>query len=250
MELRELVTYLDGYLDLAAFDDSSVNGLQVEAGVTVDRLAVSVDASLEAISAAAEEEAQLLLVHHGLLWGKPSPLSGVLGARVGELFRRGLSLYAAHIPLDAHPRVGNNAELARRLALEDLEPFGVYRGRPIGLAGVLPRPRVVTELIRELETEIGPATGAVLAGVDEVTRVAVVSGGAGDMVEEAARHGVQVLVTGEQDHAAAIFARDAGLHLVFLGHHATEVYGVRALAAHLEAEFGLPWTMVGRGTGM
>lgn len=250
MELSELVTYLDGYLDIAAFDDSSVNGLQVEAGTRVDRIATSVDASLDAIRGAADGGAQLLLVHHGLLWGKPSPLSGVLGARVGELFRAGISLYAAHVPLDAHPMVGNNAELTRRFGLTEVEPFGVYRGRPIGLAGTLQRPRPAAELVRELESAVGPATGAVLAGEGEVRRVAVVSGGAGDMVEEAARHGIQMLVTGEQDHAAAVFARDAGVHLVFLGHHATEVYGVRALAGHLEAEFGLPWSMVGRGTGM
>jgi len=249
MELSELVTYLDGYLDIEAFDDASVNGLQVESGGEVGRVAVSVDASLEAIRGAADACAELLVVHHGLLWGKPSPLSGVLGARVGELFRRGVSLYAAHVPLDAHPVVGNNAELARRFGLDELEPFGVYRGRPIGLAGVLPSPRSAVDLVRELESGVGPATGAVLAGGGEVRRLAVVSGGAGDMVEEAVRHGIQMLVTGEQDHAAAVYARDAGVHLVFLGHHATEVYGVRALASHLESEFDLPWSMVGRGTG-
>lgn len=250
MELSELVTYLDGYLDIAAFDDSSVNGLQVEAGTEVERIAVSVDASLDAIRGASEGDTQLLLVHHGLLWGKPNPLSGVLGARVGELFRAGVSLYAAHVPLDAHPAVGNNAELARLFGLDEVEPFGVYRGRAIGLAGVLPAPRAAADLVRQLESGVGPATGVVLAGDEEVRRVAVVSGGAGDMVEEAARHGIQMLVTGEQDHAAAVFARDAGVHLVFLGHHATEVYGVRALASHLQSEFGLPWSMVGRGTGI
>ena len=250
MELSELVTYLDGYLDIGAFDDASVNGLQVEAGAEIERLAVSVDASLEAIRGAADGGAQLLIAHHGLLWGKPGPLRGVLGARVGELFRRGISLYAAHVPLDAHPAVGNNAELARRFGLVEIEPFGVYRGKPIGLAGDLPAPRAAVDLVRELEAGVGPATGVVLAGGAVVRRVAVVSGGAGDMVEEAAQHGIGMLVTGEQDHAAAVYARDAGVHLVFLGHHATEVYGVRALATHLEAEFGLPWTMVGRGTGI
>jgi dinuclear metal center YbgI/SA1388 family protein len=250
MKLDELVTYLDVTLDIGAFDDSSVNGLQVEAGAEVDNLAIAVDASLEAIEGAAEAGAQMLLVHHGLLWGKPSPLRGVLGARVGRLFRTGVSLYAAHIPLDAHPTLGNNAELARRFELREVEPFGVYRGKSIGLAGSLDRPRPVVELIRALESRVGPATAAVLAGENPVARVAVVSGGAGDMVEEAARNGIQLLVTGEQDHTAAVYARDAGIHLLFLGHHATEVYGVRALAGHLESEFGLPWTTVGRGTGI
>ena len=250
MKLADLVTYLDATLDIGAFDDSSVNGLQVEATGEVERFAVGVDASLEAIEAAAAAEAQLLLVHHGLLWGKPAPLRGVLGARVGRLFRNGVSLYAAHIPLDAHPTLGNNAELARRFGLKEVQPFGVYRGKAIGLAGVLDTGEPAVELIRRLESRVGPATAAVLAGEERVRRVAVVSGGAGDMIEEAARHGIQLLVTGEQDHAAAVYARDAGLHLVFLGHHATEVYGVRALAAHLESEFGLPWSMVGRGTGI
>lgn len=250
MELSELVTYLDGYLELASFDDVSVNGLQVECSSAVERLAVSVDASLDAIRGACDEEAQLLLVHHGLLWGKPQPLSGVLGRRVGELFRRGISLYAAHIPLDAHPDVGNNAELVRALALTELEPFGVYRGRPIGLAGQFPRALAIADAMAGIERSVGRPTATMLAGDRGVRRVAVVSGGAGDMVEEAALHRIDLLITGEQDHAAAVFARDAGVHLVFLGHHATEVHGVRALARHLQDTFELPWTMVGSGTGL
>jgi len=249
MELRRLVEYLDGYLDVASFDDAAVNGLQLEAGAEVTSLAVAVDASLDAVEEAAAAGAELLLCHHGLLWGGARPLTGVLGQRVRALVTRGVSLYAAHVPLDAHPEVGNNAVLARMLELEQARPFGRYRGKLLGVAGRLPEPEEPDELLQRLEEMVGPALGTVLAGPDVVERVAVVSGAAADTIAEAEGAPVDLLITGEPDHAAAVFARDLGAHLVFLGHHATEVFGVVALAEHLERAFGLPWRRVGRSSG-
>ena len=249
MDLCELTGYLDDYLDVGVFDDSAVNGLQLEAGDRVERLAVSVDASLDAIAEAAEAGADLLLCHHGLLWGKAAPLTGVLGARAKGLFASGISLYAAHLPLDAHPSVGNNACLARRLDLQRSVPFGAYRGRLLGQAGDLPDPMPIDGLMRVLTQEVGNALGVVRAGDRAVTKVAVVSGAAGDLLEEAADAGVDLLVTGEPDHTAAVTARDAGIHLAFLGHHATERFGVLALAGVLQRRFDLPWTEVGQSSG-
>ncbi len=249
MDLAPLVGYLDELLDVTSFDDASVNGLQLEAGGEVTRLAVAVDADLEAVRGAGSAGCELLLCHHGLLWGKARPLTGVLGQRVREAVQRGVSLYAAHLPLDAHPEVGNNAVLARQLALQEARPFGRYRGRMMGLAGQLPTPLAPEALLARLEALVGPALGTVWAGPPRVEQVAVVSGAAADTVEEAEGTDVQLLITGEPDHAAAVFARDLGVHLVFLGHHATETFGVVALAEHLQRRLGLPWVQVGRSSG-
>ena len=158
MELNELVTYLDAYLDLASFEDASVNGLQLQAVDAVAQLAVAVDASLDAIEGAADQGAQLLVVHHGLLWGGAAPLTGVLGRRVRTAFDRGVSLYAAHLPLDAHTEVGNNACLARILGLEGTAPFGRYRGRLLGVAGHLPAPPDL-DTLQVTQTEAGEPRG-------------------------------------------------------------------------------------------
>jgi dinuclear metal center YbgI/SA1388 family protein len=249
MQLAPLVAYLDEYLDIGAFDDASVNGLQVEASVEVTRLAVAVDASLDAVDGAGAAGAELLLCHHGLLWGQARPIRGVLGRRVRRLLRRGVSLYGVHLPLDAHPEVGNNAVLARQLALEDPQPFGRYRGKDLGISGRLPTPMAPEALLARLEEWVGPALGTVWAGPEAVRNVAVVSGAAANTIEEIEGGDVQLLITGEPDHTAAVFARDLGVHLVFLGHHATETFGVVALAEHLQRRFELPWVQVGRSSG-
>ena len=249
MDLRTLCGALDEYLAVGEFDDAAVNGLQVEAGTEVSRLAISVDASLDAIAGARRCGADLLLCHHGLLWGGAAPLTGLLGARAGGLFRGGVSLYAVHLPLDAHPQVGNNAVLARLLGLVDTVPFGRYRRRLLGLAGDLPEPATLGEVVASLRDEVGPSLGSVGAVDREVRRVGVVSGAAGDMSGEAVAAGVDLIVTGEPDHVAATSARDSGVGLVFMGHHATEVFGVRALAEWIRAEHGLPFDEVGVSSG-
>jgi len=249
MDLRDLTVYLDDYLDVASFDDSAVNGLQLLAGGQVERFAVAVDASLDAIAGAADEGVDLLLCHHGLLWGKAAPITGVLGERVRRLFAAQISLYAAHLPLDAHPSVGNNACMAKILGLQRAIPFGRYRGRLLGLAGDLPAPDSLDGAMAVLTQAVGNALGVVRAGDRPVRKVGVVSGAAGDLLGEAADAGVDLLVTGEPDHTAAVTARDAGIHLAFLGHHATERFGVRALADVIQRRFDLSWVEVGESSG-
>ncbi len=249
MNIDAVADHLDQLLSLSDYRDASVNGLQVRAGDQVTRVAVSVDASLDAIEAAAAEGADLLLCHHGLLWGDARPLTGVLGRRVGALFGHGLSLYAAHLPLDAHPELGNNAELARLLGLRRAAPFGEYRGQRIGLVGTLATPAPAGEVLARATEGIGAPIGVVEAGPDRVSTVAVVSGAAGSIVEQAPGAGVDMVITGEPDHTAAVFARDQGLHLAFFGHWATEVFGVRAVGRHLREALGLPWSEVGTSSG-
>jgi dinuclear metal center YbgI/SA1388 family protein len=250
MKRDELVAYLDDYLRIQAIEDRSNNGLQVEGREEVERLALAVDASLAAFEAAAEAGAQMLLVHHGLFWGEPILVTGVHRRRLGQLFEAGLSLYAAHLPLDFHREVGNNVTLARRLHLEEAMPFGDYKGHPAGVAGLLAEALPLDRFAAQVEEMLGkPLLKVWPFGSPSVQRVAVVSGGAGFLVDQAAAAGADVYLTGEVSHSAYHQARELGLNVVFGGHYATETAGLEALGEHLADHFGLETEFVDLPTG-
>jgi putative NIF3 family GTP cyclohydrolase 1 type 2 len=138
---NELVTWLNDYLKINAFKDISLNGLQLEGRETVTRIAVAVDSTLATLEETARSGADFLIVHHGWFWGKPLAIAGAHGKRVRTALEAGFSLYAAHLPLDAHPEVGNNISMANALSLTDIKPFGEYKGIPIGVQGRFPVPR-------------------------------------------------------------------------------------------------------------
>ncbi len=249
MKRSDLVTYLDSYLRTAEIRDESLNGLQVEGPVDITTIAAAVDASLSAFEMAAERGAQLLIVHHGLFWGEPQTVTGAHYRRIKTLIERGLALYASHLPLDLHPEVGNNAEIARLLSIDDRQPFGEYHGVPIGCGGTLPAP--VNPLA--LASTLAGGTGApctVLANCAVSSKVAIVSGGGTFALEEAARSGYDTLVTGETKHSSFHTAKEYGISVVFGGHYATETLGVRALAAHCAKKFGLASHFIDLPTGM
>lgn len=197
---RELAEYLDGYLRVHEVEDSrnALNGLQVENDGTLRRLAFAVDACQVTIDRAVELGADLLLVHHGLFWSGLEPLVGRHGKRVRTLMRHNLALYSAHLPLDLHPDVGNNAVLARELQLADPEFFGDYLGQRLGVAGSLQTTRA--DLVDRVRTVLGVEPHVIAAGPDEVRRVGVISGGGGAMIGDAVRAGVDTYLTGEGTH--------------------------------------------------
>lgn len=245
----QLVAYLDRYLALDEWSDKSLNGLQVEGRVTIVRIAVATDAALATIAMAAEAGAGMLIVHHGLFWGPAIPVVGPHRARIAALIEAGLSLYAAHLPLDGHPEIGNNAVLADLLGLEEREPFGVYGERAIGFRGVLPEEIERDELGGRLEALLGARPTVLPFGPSRIRSLAIVSGGAADMVEQAAAAGVDAFVTGESSHIAWHDARERGVNLVFGGHYATETLGVRALGEHLADRFGVESVFLDAPTG-
>jgi len=169
-----LVSHLDSFLELARYDDRSNNGLQVQGAEETTRVAFAVDACAASIDAAARAGAQMLIVHHGLFWSEHLQITGAHHRRLRALFDAGINLYAAHIPLDAHPLVGNNIELARIAGLVDVTPWGRHRKDTIGFIGNLPRPADVQILRRRIERRIGRAS--LVQGAGEVRRVAVCSG--------------------------------------------------------------------------
>lgn len=244
-----LVAYLDAYLDVAGWSDKSLNGLQVEGVERVGRIALATDAALATISLAAEAGCQMLIAHHGLFWGRVEPVTGPHRARVAALLEAGLNLYVSHLPLDAHPDVGNNAVLAELLGLEDREPFGRWGDRAIGVLGRLPEPVDRAGLAARIEAILGARPDVLPFGGEAVRSVAIVSGAAADLIPEAAAAGADAFVTGETSHTAFHQARERGVNVLFAGHYATETLGVRALGDHLAGRFDLETVFLDAPTG-
>ncbi|HXH63737.1 MAG TPA: Nif3-like dinuclear metal center hexameric protein [Gemmatimonadales bacterium] len=250
MRLDSLVDYLDGYLRIRAIADSeyAMNGLQVANSGEVHRLATAVDVCAATIRSAGTRMGTLLIVHHGLFWGGPAPIVGPARDRMAALLAGDVALYAAHLPLDLHPDVGNNALLARGLELRVAGPFGDAHGQPIGVWGELALTR--DQLEQRLAHVLGRPPRLLPFGPAETRRIGIVSGAAGSMIAEAARAGLDTFITGEGSHHTFFDAEELGLNVFYGGHYATETFGVRALGEHLSAKFGLPAEFIDHPTGL
>jgi len=245
----ELVAHLDTYLRIAEIPDSSPNGLQVQGADRVTRVAFAVDVAVQTIHAAEKERANFLVVHHGLWWGRHVQITGTMHARIAALIRANISLYTAHLPLDCHPKVGNNAELARLLGLRVESTFGDYKGVRIGVIGTASKPLRLASFATVVEKVLGRPADVFAFGPRSVRRVAIITGAGAMLAEEAAAAGCDTLLTGETSHSAMHPAREAGINLVFGGHYATETVGLMALQRHLEKQFGLRGVFVNAPTG-
>lgn len=259
VQLREIVAYLDQYLRIEEVPDheNAVNGLQVENRGTVARLVAAVDASQITIDGAVRAQTLgpvLIVVHHGLFWDGTRPVTGRAYRRIRTLLDHDAALYAAHIPLDIHPEVGNNPVLARELGLTDQQWFGSLRGVPLGISGLAPARLCDRDaLVVELERLLGLPAGAVrliAGGPEQLRRVGVITGGAGNMIAAARDADVDTFITGEGTHPTYFDAVEWGVNVIYAGHYATETVGVQALAGHLSEKFGLPWEFHDHPTGM
>ncbi|MCU4801294.1 Nif3-like dinuclear metal center hexameric protein [Halobacteria archaeon HArc-gm2] len=255
MELSELTGRLDERLDTAAYADldASPNGLQVgpESG-TVEHVAVAVDAAVETVERAADAGADLLVTHHGLIWGDMERVTGSNYRRIAPLVDHDLPLYVSHLPLDGHQELGNAAGVADVLNLGNREPFGSLGPEVIGQRGTASEPYAVDELRNLLADELDTGDGEVRAlgfGPDEIRDVAIVTGSGVDWLDEAADAGVDALVTGEGKQKAFHEAREAGINVVLAGHYATETFGVQSLQS-LMREWGLETTFIDCPTGL
>jgi dinuclear metal center YbgI/SA1388 family protein len=239
-----LVAYMDALLRVADFEDGAWNGLQVEGAREVKKIAVAVDACDVVIERAVAAGCQLLITHHGMYWGKGFRITGAERSKVKALLDGELSLYAVHLPLDAHPEVGNNAELLRMLGAHDPQPFGYHRGTAVGWRGRFDRALTLTTVARRLERGLGTHTMRFVFGPEKVAEVGVISGAGGFGVLEAATSGLPLLVTGEWEYSKLHSARDHQVSVITAGHYKTETTGVQALARHLENHFKLPWQFI------
>jgi dinuclear metal center YbgI/SA1388 family protein len=250
MHRQELKNYLDTYLQLAEFVDNAQNGLQVQGREEIRRIGAAVDACQETIDAAAAASIDLLLVHHGLFWDKPEKIIGAHYQRVKKLIEAGINLYCAHLPLDAHPEVGNNAVLARRLGFAPAAGFGNHHGRDIGYIAETQPAISPAEFLRRLQEALGKDVRADFFGMNMIQRVAIVSGGGAFLLPQALAAGVDAFITGEPSHSRYHFCKENHFNVVYGGHYATETFGVIALAQHLEAKFSLPYQFLDFPTGL
>jgi dinuclear metal center YbgI/SA1388 family protein len=233
----EILAYARELLDLDAFPDYGPMGMQVVGSAEVTRLACGVSASLELFERAAATGAELLVVHHGLFWNnEPRVVDARMKARLKALFARDVTLAAYHLALDAHPEVGNNAQLARALGVVVEQPF-----QKIGAGGSLREPTTVEEFVARARDVLGREPLVFAEGPERFTRVAISSGGAGRDFEAAAAQGYELFLTGEPEEPTLHSARELGVHFVAGGHYATERLGVQALTARLAERFDLPW---------
>jgi dinuclear metal center YbgI/SA1388 family protein len=249
----DILAELDRILEPARFEDYCVNGLQVPGPARVETLATGVSANAELFERAAAENAQLLLVHHGLIWGSGvRTIDTILKRRLEILFNASIALAAYHLPLDAHPELGNNALLARALgAIGELESFAPTHGQPTGFIAQLPddglSPAELVLRVKQLTTQdqlpdrnpLLLAGNGAQAGAARIRRLAIVSGAGADYLVDAAAAGADALLTGEPEERSTALARELGIHLIAAGHHATETFGVRRLGEHLAQRFGL-----------
>ncbi|MFH0834937.1 MAG: Nif3-like dinuclear metal center hexameric protein [Candidatus Micrarchaeota archaeon] len=245
--LGKIVSFLDAELKVRKFDEDSINGLQFKGAPEVRCVSFAVDACLSSFEKARGE---LLIVHHGMFWKKSMPvrMDAMWKKRFAVLKKKRLSLYAVHLPLDAHPVLGNNAEMARRLGVKKLRPFAEYDGIKCGLTGELPTAIPLRILAKRVEKAVEGKARIFALGKAKVKRVGLITGGGGFGVLDA-RCG-DVLVTGEFGHSKYHFAKEKGINVIAAGHYKTEKLGLEALEKELRRRFGVKTEFVESPTGL
>jgi dinuclear metal center YbgI/SA1388 family protein len=254
--LAELAEFLDSTLNVAAIPDypNAVNGVQLANLGGIHRIATAVDFATETVNGAINAGARLLLVHHGMFWSGVQPLTGHRHQRLWALLTHDVAVYAAHLPLDVHPKVGNNALLARLLELEPRSGFAKYQTIDVGLSGTSNVPtRVLAERAGALAARYEGHVVATPFGHDRITRAWGICTGAGadsDTLREAASKGLDTLIVGEGPHHTAVEARELGIVVLYAGHYATETLGVRALGEMVAAQFEIESSFIDVPTGL
>jgi len=248
--LPEIVGYTDDYLRVREIGDwdNALNGLQIENSGRITNIGAAVDVSTRVLKEAVRKNVDLLIVHHGLFWAGLQPITKALQRQLKLAFENDIALYSAHLPLDLHPVVGNNAQLAAALGLKSTTPFLEEKGQPIGLKGRTSKSR--DEVIRKLRKVLGGPVKVFNSGTKKANTIGIVTGGAGSEIYRVAQDKIDMFITGEAPHWAAVAAEELVINLVLGGHYATETFGVKALAAHLSKRFKIPWQFIDCPTGL
>ena len=250
---RKLDIFFRGLLDLEVFKnaDSSLNGLQVDNdGSEFGKIAFAVDAGLEVFKRAADAGAGMLFVHHGLFWGNPLRVEGSHRERLKFLLDNNIALYAVHLPLDQHPRLGNNAVLAELLGIKEKEPFGLHNGQKIGFKGKLSKTLTVEEAVKRISFMDRPPTGVFNFGKKDNSSCAIVSGGAAMDAFQAMDEGVDLFISGESSHSVYHHALENRMNIIAGGHYSTEVWGVRRLMEECVNQLGIEAEFIDIPTGL
>jgi dinuclear metal center YbgI/SA1388 family protein len=250
LSLPELVRYVDDYLRIREIEDwpNAGNGLQIENSGRITKIGAAVDVSTRVLTQAAKKAVDFLIVHHGLFWPGLRPVTGALRRQLKLALENDIALYSAHLPLDIHPKVGNNAQLAGLLGLKLTRPFFEEKGQLIGLKASVSVPR--EELARRLRKAVGDSIKAFNFGPEKTKTIGIITGAAGSEIDKVAQEKIDTLITGEAPHWAAVAAEELGMNLLLGGHYATETFGVKALVAHLSKRCNIPSAFISSPTGM
>ena len=253
MNIKDLDSYFRKLLPIDDMEktDISLNGLQVaNKSGTAEKIAFAVDASLESFERASEWGADLLFVHHGLFWGKPLPLTGAHFERISFLVENNLALYACHLPLDMDYKLGNNISAAKLLGLEDITPFGEYRGKKIGYKGNLKTPLSCEEIIEKCGFEKDGILSLMKFGKEKCSTVGIITGGATREVEQAVSEELDLFLTGEVSHQMYHQCLEEGINVISAGHYATETSGVKNVSEKVKEDLGLETVFIDLPTGL
>ncbi|MFO7892020.1 MAG: Nif3-like dinuclear metal center hexameric protein [bacterium] len=250
MKLKKITDFLDEKLNIKEIEDYSLNGLQIENSGEVNKAGFAVDASLASFREAAENDVDLLVVHHGLFWSKPVSVTGSMYQRLKILFDADIALYAAHLPLDLHDELGNNARVQKVLGWNVLGNFGEYKGIEIGKKVCFDAPVSLKQLEKEISEKLHCKPLVWNFGKEKIKNVGYVSGGGVDLLEQAIDQGLDLFITGEPKHSFYWTAKEAGISVIFAGHYATETLGVKAVSELLEKEFDLECFFIDLPTGL
>ncbi len=248
--LVQIVRYLDRYLRVREIEDwpNALNGLQIENSGRITKIGAAVDVSTRVLSEAANKDVDFLLVHHGSFWPGLQPVTGALYRQLKLTLENDIALYSAHLPLDIHPKVGNNTQLATTLGLKSTISCFEEKGQLIGLKARVSISR--EELIRKLRRALASSVKTFNFGPKKTRTIGIVTGGAGSEIYRVAEEKIDTFITGEAPHWAAIAAEELGINLLLGGHYATETFGVKALAAHLARRFKISYAFIHCPTGI
>jgi dinuclear metal center YbgI/SA1388 family protein len=253
MILEDFDTRMNELLDIGRLEglDSSMNGIQVgEPGMEIKKIAFSVDASMETFRRADECGANLVFVHHGILWNKQKRITGNMYKRVKYLIERGIGLYAVHLPLDMHPSLGNNIGIAKKIGLEQTEPFGEYKGMKIGIKGKLREGKTTEEIVDLLCVTRECCLGVLPFGKEEVLTVGIVSGDDPRSALQAIDEKLDLFITGSSSHEVYHECLEGGINVIFGGHYYTEVFGIMQVAEEVAKSLGIEVTVLDIPTGL
>ena len=250
ISLEEVVKYCQNLLRVSEIEDwpQAMNGLQVANSGKVSRVAAAVDISPNTLRMACEAMADLMLFHHGFFWSGLQPWTGVLYEIIRDIIQNDIALYSVHLPLDAHPQIGNNALLTKMLELENPQPFMEMKGQNIGIRGTRQIERQKLKTL--LEEKLGAPCTLLPFGPKSSEAIGIVSGGAGEETADAHLEGIDTYITGEGPHWTWVSAQELKINVIYGGHYKTESFGVQALAEELFKEFSLPWLFLDDPSGL
>ncbi len=250
-QLNKITEFLDDYLRIDDIDDACWNGLQFQGNQTVSKIAFAVDACVEAIAEAENRGAQMLITHHGHYWRSQNPsVRDWSKERIDLLYKNNLSLYSCHLPLDRHPKVGNNVELIKLLGARVKDEFYFHRGKNIGWTGEWKKPVSINNIVKTLNSELNTVCRVLNFGKKNIKTIAVCSGGGSySGFYDALDRGVDLYLTGD---AVEVYysAKDAGINVIFAGHHATETVGLLALSKEIKRKFKVKTDFIDLPTGL